>query len=451
MANPVCGINAIFEKVQNIKDILRKYSIATQALGTWGPIQGITTSVNVSLTEYFADITNSEGYKTLYDSVTKVYNTIEEYGGYVQQGIDAIKQTEAAIQEVINDFGSVVNNLSGIMQDIQDLTLFDIQILELDLAKIGLNPGDIVTRIKNGEKINDVIGDYKDQLSESSKALLEKIANPVSIKFDDTCAKLPNYAIITIGNVKTIKSIPNPPTHHAPREADYVEQPAPETKSVADVVAGPSPALPSAVKEAPIVQVLSVAKDPVYNFNYLAKGAVSSSGYNIDKQFSLVSGTLKQKYNLTEGVILTYIEQNLNAIGYYLIKPLLTKYPKIQITSGWRPITKVATVQNPNPNAVSKHASGEAFDFYIPDEYWKSDTDNPMQFLLSIIKNTKVGPPEARIGKFKLAVESWLRSDPPRMKVFHVEATYVPFGTNTYNGDTLIIQQWKRTGTRPNK
>lgn len=451
MANPVCGINAIFEKVQNIKDILRKYSIASQALATWGPIQGITTSVNISLTEYFADITNSDTYKTLYDSVTKVYDTIEEYGGYVQQGIDAIKQTEAAIQEVINDFGSVVDNLSGIMQDVQSLTTFDIQVLELDLAKIGLNPGDVVTRIKNGEKINDVIGDYKDQLSESSKSLLEKIANPISISFDDTCAKLPNYAIMTIGNVKTIKAIPNPPTFHKPREADYVEQPQPETEAPADTVSGASPALPAAVKESPIVQLLTAAKDPVFNFDYLAKGAVSSSGYNIDKQFSLVAPTLKVKYNLDQGTILTYIEQNLNAIGYYLIKPLIDKYPKIQITSGWRPITKVATVQNPNPNAVSKHASGEAFDFVMPNEYWKSDTDNPMQFLMSIIKNVKVGTPTARIGKFKLAVESWKRNDPASMKVFHVEATYVPFGTNMYNGDKLIIQQWPRTGTRPNK
>lgn len=61
------------------------------------------------------------------------------------------------------------------MQDIQDLTIVDIQILELDLARLGLNPGDVVSRITNGEDPKVVLGDARSSLSLQSQALIDKL------------------------------------------------------------------------------------------------------------------------------------------------------------------------------------------------------------------------------------------------------------------------------------
>lgn len=446
MANPVCGVNAILKKVDDIKKIIRKYTIIADGVTSWPAVQGLNATISVSLAPYFSQITSTDAFKTLYNSVTKIFDYVGTGLEQAQRGIDAINSAQAQINEVINDFGDVVGNLSGILQDIQDLTSFDIQILELDLARLGFNPGEIITRIKDGEPLNVVLGDAAKSLSESSRSLLEKISNPLTISFDDTCAKIPNVAIIEVNGVKTKVFISNPPASNSPAPISTpAERPVIVTEAPADTTGAASnqPAV-----ESNNYKLLESFKDSKYNWQYLATGKFGEEANDITKYFKDVSPVLSKKLNMLPGDIELYIKLNLDVIGAVLIKPLIEKYPGITINSGWRSKLYVDKKQNSSEErVVSQHAYGCAFDFQIPEKYvnsyWKTN-DTPIDFLKRTMATTKIGNESSRVGHYKIVREMPQRADKSydqriQKSVFHIQAVYVPFVTNTYNGPNFNV------------
>lgn len=425
MASLGCGIDSIIERIENIKSIIRKYTMVSNAIASWTPVQGVLLSINIPFADLFKEVGNSAIVTSLYDAVANAYNI-------AKTGIAYVRAVQAAVAEIQKDFGDIVSNLSGILQDIQDLTVLDIQVLELDLAKLGLNPGEIITRIKNGEDLDVVLGDAKEQLSESSKLLIDKLSKPLEVSFDTTCQKLPNIAMVTVGNLKTYVVLPERPQTAHPGIMKTQEIAPITTASNNDTVRRP----------ADVEKVLKV-KDSKYNFDYFAKNGMGVSNYNITRDWNKVSAVLAQKTGLSSTTLLKYIELNYNAIGYYIVKPLAEKYPKIRFTSGWRSTLAVDRRQNKDPNALSPHSKGCAFDFKFPDEYWKSYDDNPIAYILSLMKSINVGPSNAKIGKFQVIQES-NPGDKYSDMVWHIGAVFAPIGNNSYNGNTVKMTKLPR-------
>ena len=430
-----CGINSILDRIDNIKAILRKYSIIANATATYVPaISGMYT-VNLPFVEFFKKIGNGIKATSLYEQIQKAYTI-------AKTGYEYIVAVQKAIEEIQRDFGSVVSDLSGILQDLQDLTVLDIQVLELDLAKLGFNPGEVITRLKNGENIDQVLGDAKEKLSVSSAALIDKISKPLTISFDTTCQKLPNVVLIEVGNIKTPVILPTPPQSPTPEIAKTQEIPKVTTTSPNQPV-GPAagPALSSGVK-LPIENYFSNIKDGKYGFKYFADTGFSS-GYRISRDWNKVSSSLSQKLGVDSVTLRKYVEINMNVLGYYVATPLKEKYPDIVFTSGWRADIGVNRQHSKDRNAVSWHAYGAAFDFMIPNKYYKSDVDNPMYWLLQHIKTLRVGPGNARLGYFQLIKERD-PGDRYDQMIFHVGGRFVPIGANSYNGNNLRIARLGR-------
>jgi hypothetical protein len=439
MASLGCGINSILDRIDNIRAILRKYSIVANAIATYIPATAAMITVNIPFAEFFSKIGNSV-------KATSLYQKIQEAYSIAKTGYEYIVAVQKAVEEIQKDFGDVVSNLSGILQDLQDLTVLDIQVLELDLAKLGFNPGEVITRLKNGENIDQVLGDAKAKLSASSSALIDKISKPLTISFDTTCQKLPNVVMLEVGNVRTPIILPTPPQRPNPEPAKVQVVPPVTTVAPNSTVTAAPPNSPAGTKS-PIEGTLEVAKGSPYGFKYFADTGFSS-GYKISRDWSKTSATLSSKLGIDSVTLLKYIEINLDTIGYYIAAPLKKAYPDITFTSGWRPLTSVARNQNKDANAVSWHSYGCAFDFIIPAKYYKSSTDNPMVWVLNRVRNLQVGPGTARVGHFQL-----LREEDPGDKieqiVWHVGAKFVPIGTNSYNGDKVRIGRIGRKTKQP--
>jgi len=439
MASLGCGINSILERIDNIRTVLKKYSIVTNGIGNYPAIASVVLTVSIPFNEFFANIGTEL-------QATSLYQKIQEAYSIAKTGYEYIKAVQEAVTEITNDFGTVVSNLSGILQDLQDLTVLDIQVLELDLAKLGFNPGEVITRLKNGENIDQVLGDAKERLSASSSALIDKISKPLTISFDTTCQKLPNVVLMNIGNIKTPVILPVPPQKNSPGLAEKQDRVEITIVKLNDVVGTPLP--PSittggATPPPPVVTTFKGVKDAKYNFTYFADTGFSS-GYKISRDWNKISAELSKKLGIDSVTLRQYVETNLNLMGVYLIRPLVDKYPDIVFTSGWRATIGVARQQNRNPNAVSWHAYGCAIDFKSPRKYYVSDKDNPMQFLLQHIKTLRVGPGNSKIGYFQL-IKEMDPGDKYEDIVWHVGARFVPIGTNSYNGDTLKLARTGRT------
>lgn len=457
MANLVCGFNDIIEKINNIKKILRKYTALAQGLGSLGPVTVATEALNKYVTEFFSSITSTEGYKSLYGDLNKIYQYVDKGFEIALEGADALKtgseklkQFREDINELVADYGEVVSNLAGIMQDIQDLTIVDIQILELDLARLGLNPGDVVSRITNGEDPKVVLGDARSSLSLQSQALIDKLKNPISVDFDAACKKIPNVAIITVGNVRTPIVLPNPPKRINNAVQDPPKAPVIETESDKSSVPARVQNDPVQVDQTPAYKTLkAIPIDSKYNFKSLTKpskeGGVAPFSDNFNKFASITYPELvKRGVTLNQTAVANAIELNLNIIGSLLIKPLKAKYGKsIMITSGWRAEVKIDPKQNKNKKSISPHAKGQAFDFQMLDaSIWKSDDDNPMQFLKKIMREQHITVDGKKVGWFQLLVEKpqGVPLSAKRQWVLHVGAVYVPgMGNHLYNGNKVYI------------
>lgn len=439
MASLGCGINSILERIDNIKKIIQKYTIVSNAIATYIPATTAMITINIPFADFFKDIGNAV-------KATSLYQKIQEAYSIAKTGYEYIVAVQKAVEEIQKDFGDVVSNLSGILQDLQDLTVLDIQVLELDLAKLGFNPGEVITRLKNGENIDQVLGDAKAKLSASSAALIDKISKPLTISFDTTCQKLPNIVMLEVGNVRTPIILPTPPQRPNPTPAKAQTVPPVTTTAPNSTVTAAPPNSPAGTKS-PIEGTLEVTKGSPYGFKYFADTGFSS-GYKISRDWSKSSTALSSKLGVDSITLRKYIEVNLDAIGYYIAAPLKEAYPDITFTSGWRPLTAVARNQNKDSNAVSWHSYGCAFDFIIPAKYYKSSTDNPMAWVLNRVRNLRVGPGTARIGYFQL-----LREEDPGDKieqiVWHVGARFVPIGTNSYNGDKVRVGRIGRKTKQP--
>lgn len=439
MASLGCGINSILERIDNIKKIIQKYTIVSNAIATYIPATTAMITINIPFADFFKDIGNAV-------KATSLYQKIQEAYSIAKTGYEYIVAVQKAVEEIQKDFGDVVSNLSGILQDLQDLTVLDIQVLELDLAKLGFNPGEVITRLKNGENIDQVLGDAKAKLSASSAALIDKISKPLTISFDTTCQKLPNIVMLEVGNVRTPIILPTPPQRPNPTPAKAQTVPPVTTAAPNSTVTAAPPNSPAGTKS-PIEGTLEVTKGSPYGFKYFADTGFSS-GYKISRDWSKSSTALSSKLGVDSITLRKYIEVNLDAIGYYIAAPLKEAYPDITFTSGWRPLTAVARNQNKDSNAVSWHSYGCAFDFIIPAKYYKSSTDNPMAWVLNRVRNLRVGPGTARIGYFQL-----LREEDPGDKieqiVWHVGARFVPIGTNSYNGDKVRVGRIGRKTKQP--
>ncbi len=435
MASLGCGINSILDRIDNIRAILRKYSIVANAIGTYFPATTAMITVNIPFAEFFSKIGNAV-------TATSLYKKIQEAYSIAKTGYEYIVAVQKAVEEIQKDFGDVVSNLSGILQDLQDLTVLDIQVLELDLAKLGFNPGEVITRLKNGENIDQVLGDAKSKLSTTSSALIDKISKPLTISFDTTCQKLPNIVMLEVGNIRTPIILPVPPQLPTPGPATKQERPIVTTKKENDSVSGAPPNSTTATV-IPIEQTLANTKGSKYGFTYFADTGFSSN-YKISRDWNKVSSALSSRLGIDSVTLRKYVEINLDAIGFYIASPLKEAYPDITFTSGWRADTTVARRYNKDPKAVSWHSYGCAFDFIIPAKYYKSDTNNPMAWVLNHVKTLKVGPGNARIGYFQLIKEQD-PGDKYEQIVWHVGARFVPIGTNAYNGDKVKIA---RTGRK---
>jgi len=438
MASLGCGINSILDRIDNIKAILRKYSIVMNATANYFPAVTAMVSVNIPFAEFFKGIGDSV-------KATSLYKKIQEAYSIAKTGYEYIVAVQKAVEEIQRDFGDIVSNLSGILQDLQDLTVLDIQVLELDLAKLGFNPGEIITRLKNGENIDQVLGDAKDKLSASSSALIEKISKPLTVSFDTTCQKLPNVVLLEVGNIKTPVILPTAPQLPTPKSATKQDRADVTTTAPNKDVGRPTGTLTAGVK-VPIENYFDNIKDGKYGFTYFANTGFSS-GYKISRDWNKVSSSLSTKLGVDSVTLRKYVEINMNVLGHYVATPLKEKYPDITFTSGWRGETGINRAHNKDTNAVSWHSYGCAFDFIIPNKYYKSDTDNPMYWLLQHIKGLQIGPGNARIGFFQL-IKEMDPGDRYDQIVWHVGGRFVPIGTNSYNGNTLRIARLGRKTTQ---
>ena len=350
MASLGCGIDSIIERIEKIKSILRKYSLLSQGVANYAALKNYSFPLELPLKEWFSGLTGSGTFKTLFDGISSIY-------GYVKQGIQFVKDVEKEIQQVVKDFGDVVENLNGILQDLRDLTVLDIQVLELDLAKLGLNPGEILTRIKNGEDPDVVLAQYKEALSEQSKALLEKINKPLTINIDLTCQKLPNVVLIELGNVRKTVILPTKPQATRPEAKIEPQVPAPITTYSGYTAA-----------QQVVLETVKKKKDGTYNFAWLQNGhdmpeyrhSWSQAAWaNIMSILKSRGLTKVDANNKIVGITPELIEANADAIGYYIVKPLKDMYgPQVKVTSGWRPYNV--------KDGFSAHNVGCAIDIQFP-------------------------------------------------------------------------------------
>lgn len=408
------------------------------AVATYVPAVSAMITINIPFAEFFKNLGNDV-------KATSLFKSIQEAYSIAKTGYEYIVAVQKAVEEIQRDFGDIVSNLSGILQDLQDLTVLDIQVLELDLAKLGFNPGEIITRLKNGENIDQVLGDARDKLSASSAALIDKISKPLTISFDTTCQKLPNVVLLQVGNIKTPVILPTPPQLPSVRSLAKQERPPVTTTSPNKDVSRPTGTLTPGVK-VPIENYFNNIKDGKYGFKYFADTGFSS-GYKISRDWNKVSSTLSTKLGVDSVTLRKYVEINMNVLGHYVATPLKERWPDITFTSGWRAEPGITRAHSKDSNAISWHSYGCAFDFIIPNKYYKSDTDNPMYWLLQYIKTLQVGPGNARIGFFQL-IKEMDPGDRYDQIVWHVGGRFVPIGTNAYNGNNLKIARLGRKTTQ---
>lgn len=420
MANIGCSIDSIIERIETIKSILRKYSIISAGAASWGPIKGFSASIDIPLAEWFSKMAASGAFKSLYDNISKVY-------GYIKQGIAAVKQAQQAYQQLLKDFGTVVENLSGILQDLKDMTILDIQVLELDLAKLGLNPGEILTRIKNGEDPDLVLEGYAEKLSETSKALLDKLSKPLTVSLDFTCQKLPNIAIIEVGNVRKVYTMPAKPQPPKAGPGEHKDQvPAPISTGY---ISADYETLKAAIGQ----------PDDTWNWSKLSSGVeVAEFRHTLnDKSFNIVKTAVKEsgKTALANEMTIEMVKLNLDAIGKYIIKDFKKAFPEVTITSGFRDYPYVGKSKN-----ISQHAVGCAVDFQFPESsaHKFNQKENPKKVLNDILNriNIKItskdktsgGSKTMSIGKFRLIhefVKGHDSSSGVKPNRFHLDANFV--------------------------
>ena len=413
MASIGCSIDAIIEKVENIQKILKKYEIATQGIGSWAATKGFNISIDIALSDWFAKMPGNGLLKSLYDDVSKVFN-------YLKQGSEFIKDAKREYDNIVKDFGDVVNNIEGIMQDLKDMTVIDIQVLELDLAKLGLNPGEIITRIKNGEDPDEVLGSASDKLSTSSQALLGKLSKPLSINIDTVCQKLPNVQIVEIGSVRTAKVLPAKPQAVKPGG------------EVAAQTLTPISTIQVRPNMAEYAKNIGGA-DKKYNWQYLCNGHDVPKFYHAFSDAAVYSaaGIIKDKGNIALANEITpeKVKMNLDAIGKHIVAPLKAQYGKdILITSGWRsdPFT--------SKGGISNHSIGCAVDFQFPASaaHLFKQKNNPIKFLMNLLSELNVEITTEKAGKLKVGnfrlIREFRESDPQAFTyptVFHLDANFV--------------------------
>lgn len=417
MASLGCGINSIMEKVEDIKLIIQKYSMVAGALNTNFPLVAAQLTIQVAgVSDLFKGIQDTVKASSLYKDIQDAYKT-------VKSGYDAVVEIKEKLDEVAQDYKDVVSNIEGIIQDIQDLTLgIDISFIELELVKLGVNPGEILNRLKNGETLDQVLGELKDGLSDRAKAAIEQLQQPLSISFDTACQKLPNVVVQYVRNTSTgnLEQV----VITRPAEPQITTPSQPETQERADRTTS-IPAPPIEVLEASFKNI----KDGKYNFKYFCDGHDVPRFYHpFEKEFSTVAAALLAKNkNFTS----QNIEYNLNCIGFYILKPFKTKYPGLIVTSGWRPTKFINPSQAGGKTGVlSAHAIGCAFDCQFPflGDSWKGA--HPIDWLKSHLQNLSVTVGGKRVGRFAIVKEANASTKPTNV-VWHIEGYFVYPGLNT--------------------
>lgn len=214
MANLGCGVNAIIDKIKDIQRIITKYSAVAGTLQFNYPL---VTAQLATKTVYLTQIWDKISAGLDAAKATSLYKAINEAYKTAKTGYDAVIAVQKNLDAVVKDFKDIVSDIEGIVQDVKDLTLgIDVSFIEFELLKIGVNPGEILNRLKNGETLDSVLGELKDQLSDKAKAAIDQLQSPLSFSFDTACQKLPNVIIIYEKNTSTgetvqiVKELPAP-------------------------------------------------------------------------------------------------------------------------------------------------------------------------------------------------------------------------------------------------